>query len=415
MPLEKIVDYIFKQIGEIRQGGRPVFFRKVKRRASILLFVPLAMPVIIIVRLLYPFITIRFGILIGGRIGHFASNTELYLCARDAGIYGKKTYDVFYISLPVSNYQLKKMWERTMPISRYVEFLCWANRYLPGYERHQVPSSDVDIHILLGKTLPHLSFTEEEERIGKKELQKMGLPDDMPFFCFIGRDPAYLNGVHGKNYDYHNYRNMDIKNFIPAVKELTQKGYFTIRMGSVVEEPLKITDSRYIDYATKYRTDFLDIYLCEKCHFFVNGMAGLDGVPRVLFRKPIVQVNYIPILLYQGSSSKTIFIPKKLWHVKDRRFMTFRESFEAGIGRIFHTEQYKQAGIEPIENTPDEITAVVNEMEERLRGVWQTTDEVEELQQRFNTLFQTYKKDEELNSQMHIGAEFLRQNVELLE
>ena len=95
MLLEKVVDYTFKQMGEIRQRGRPVFFRKVKRRAIILLFVSLSMPVIIIVRLLRPFITIRFGKLRGCRIGHFASNIELYLCARDAGKYGKKTYDLF--------------------------------------------------------------------------------------------------------------------------------------------------------------------------------------------------------------------------------------------------------------------------------------------------------------------------------
>ena len=57
MPLEKVVDYTFKQMGDIRQGGRAVIFRKVKRRATILLFVLLSMPVIIIVRLLRPFIT----------------------------------------------------------------------------------------------------------------------------------------------------------------------------------------------------------------------------------------------------------------------------------------------------------------------------------------------------------------------
>ena len=139
-------------------------------------------------------------------------------------------------------------------------------------------------------------------------------------------------------------------------------------------------------------------------------------MPRVLFRKPIVLVNYIPLQLYHGNCSETIIIPKKLWHVKNRRFMTFRESFKPGIGRILKTEQYKQAGIELIENTPDEITAVVNEMEERLRGVWQTTAEDEELQRRFNTLFQTYKKDEEpKHSIISIGTEFLRQNMELLE
>ena len=62
MPLEKVVEYTLRQIGEIHQWGSPVFFRKLKGRALILLFMPLTMPVIIIVRLLRPFIiTIRFS------------------------------------------------------------------------------------------------------------------------------------------------------------------------------------------------------------------------------------------------------------------------------------------------------------------------------------------------------------------
>jgi len=415
---EIVFDYTLKQIVQIRQGGPPVFYEKVKRRSIMLLLVSLAMPFIVIVRLLRPLITIRFGKLRGERIGHFASNTEHYLCERDAGLHGKN-YDFFYINGPICNDQLKKMWGRTLPISRFVAYLIRANLCIPGYKKHQILSlsNEIDIQDVYSKTQPHLSFTVQEERSGKQGLNEISLPDDTPFVCFIARDSAYLNSIFpGKNWDYHNYRDMNIKNFIPAVKELTQRGYYVIRMGSVVKESLNIKEPKYVDYATKYRTDFLDIYLSAKCDFFINSMSGFDAVPRVLFRRPMVQINFIPLHLYDTVRSEVLMIPKKLWHVKDRRFLTFRESFENGIGRILQTEQYKQAGIEPIENSCDDITAVVNEMEERISGVWQTTDEEEELQRRFNELFQTYKTGEDAkDSQIQIGSEFLRQNVKMLE
>ena len=70
-------------------------------------------------------------------------------------------------------------------------------------------------------------------------------------------------------------------------------------------------------------------------------------------------------------------------------------------------------GIEVIENTPEEILAVAVEMDERLKGIWRTTEEDEELQRRFWSL----SKPSELNRVFvaRIGAEFLRQNRELLE
>ena len=60
-----------------------------------------------------------------------------------------------------------------------------------------------------------------------------------------------------------------------------------------------------------------------------------------------------------------------------------------------------------------EILALAVEMEERLKGTWQTTPEDEELQRRFWSLFNHSPLHGTLMS--HIGAEFLRNNRELLE
>ena len=191
-------------------------------------------------------------------------------------------------------------------------------------------------------------------------------------------------------------------------------------MGHIVQKPLGVDNPKVIDYATKYRTEFLDIYLCAKCHFFINGMSGLDSVPDILFRRPMVQVNFIPLQVIRAGSATTLFIPKKLWSTHEHRLLSFREILESEAGRFVLTEQYKKAGIEPIENTPEEISAVVTEMDDRLKGVWQTSDEDEEMQQHFWALFgESVACNPNLKQagiyRARIGAGFLRRYRELLE
>ena len=66
-----------------------------------------------------------------------------------------------------------------------------------------------------------------------------------------------------------------------------------------------------------------------------------------------------------------------------------------------------------MENTPEEITNLVLEMDKRLEGEWLIHKEDEELQKRFWSFF----KKNDLNQVFlaRIGADFLRQNRDLLE
>ena len=110
-------------------------------------------------------------------------------------------------------------------------------------------------------------------------------------------------------------------------------------------------------------------------------------------------------------------IPKKLWLREEQRFMTFREFLEAWeeewSARFPGSIAYEHLGVDVVENTPEEIIAVAVEMDERLNGTWQTTEEDKELQQRFWSTLKFREPNEEFRSRM--GAEFLRQNRELLD
>jgi len=82
-------------------------------------------------------------------------------------------------------------------------------------------------------------------------------------------------------------------------------------------------------------------------------------------------------------------------------------------GKFPTTEDYEKLGTEAVENTPEEITDLAREMDERLKGRWQTTEEDEELQRRFRSLFKGSGSHGTILSR--IGAQFLRQNARSLE
>lgn len=419
---KRLNSFIRKQIKELRERGLSALFRKMRTFLSITLPAALSIPLVFIVRALRPLVLIRFGALSSVRIGHYAINTELYLCKRDIQMHGKRIFDIFYNATAypypafwVSNRQLRKMWARTLHVSHAARWLDMANHWLPGGEEHtiQLPSErDVEGQCRLDSTEPHLTFTAEEEKKGRDALRKLGIPEGAPFVCFHSRDSAYLNDIAPqKNWLYHDYRDTNIQDYVPAIEELTRRGYYAIRMGAIVKEALKTTNPKIIDYAVNGRTDFLDIYLPAKCRFFIGDTAGI-GIVAIIFRRPLARAGFIPLEYLPTWSKADLSIVKKLWLRKKRRFMTFREILDSGVGRFLETQQYEEAGIQPVENTPEEITALALEMDARLKGTWQRTEEDERLQQRFWALF----KPSDLNQVFlsHVGAEFLRQNQELL-
>jgi putative glycosyltransferase (TIGR04372 family) len=377
---------------------------------------PILFPTIIIVRLLRPVLVFRFGQLATSRIGHLALDTELYLCERDAGADRKPTVDFFYHASPVSNQQLKKLWNRRLRVSWLARYLDTVNRAVPGSELHSVRlrrNASKDIHGIIAKTGPRLRFNQDENRQAMHELKTIGIPEGAEFICFTARDSAYLSSWQpDRQWDYHDYRNCSVLNFIPAAEELVKQGYFAIRMGAVVGEALGASNPMVIDYASEHRTDFLDIYLAANCRFFLTSGTGIDSVATI-FRRPVAYANYIPIGYFPSWGPDDLFVPKKLWLAEENRFMKFRQVLDWGAQRLGQTQDYQGAGIEPVENTPEEITAVAMEMDERLKGTWRITKEDEELQSRFWSLFKPHEL--EGVSLPNVGAEFLRQNKDLLD
>jgi putative glycosyltransferase (TIGR04372 family) len=415
--------FVKRQTEQVRRGGIKVFFRKLSTMIKFyrvihvaLFFIPL-LPFIFIVRLMRPVLLFRFGGIVNQRLGHYAANTELYLCERDAGLQPQEAFDIFFNLDPSfnCNRQLEKMWKRCgrLHIWEVGRYLYITNRCVPGYRKHMIAlPSDRDIHDLYKRFPVHISFTPEEENEGYSALRRMGIPEGAKFICFHSRDSAYLNAVFpGGGYYYHDHRDSDIEDFMPAVESLSKRGYYAVRMGAIVKKPLKTDNPFIIDYATRFRTEFLDIFLGAKCAFHLGDACGMNGVP-FIFRRPLATTNSIPLEYIYTWSHYDISIPKKLWLRKEGRLMTFPEILESGVGRYLEAEQYEAAGIDVIQNSPEEITELAVEMDERLTGTYMATEEDEGLQKRFWALFRPSDLNKAFNAR--IGTDFLRKNQNLL-
>ena len=74
-----------KHLNQIKKGGIKVIIKKIRTIIFLTLKIPffiISIPSVIIIRLISPWILIRFGEIRSGRIGHFAKELELYLNAQ---------------------------------------------------------------------------------------------------------------------------------------------------------------------------------------------------------------------------------------------------------------------------------------------------------------------------------------------
>ena len=391
----------------------------------------MALPALLIVftmRLFRRWLVIRVYPLNTSRLGHFAANVELYLCEREAGINvpPRPYVDLAYLppGVPIANRQLALMWSRTIHIwpSWLMAAVHRINRWLPGSELHEVGDNtqkDRDVHNLLGKTPPHLSFTPEEEARGRAGLAAMGMSTDTRFICLTVRDNAYLKTTFPEtDFSYHDYRDSDIHNYQQAVEALAEDGYHVIRMGQVVTARLRSKHPRVIDYASNgMRSDFMDVYLGAKCWFCISVGTGFDALP-LIFRRPIAFVNLVPIGNFFSFLDGGLGIFKKHWSVKDGRCLSIKEIVALGAAYSIAGAEYEQAGICLIENSAEEVTALAMEMVMRLRGGWQPAPEDEDHQRRFWDAFPSAATNSRNGRPMHgricarYGAQFLRDHSE---
>jgi putative glycosyltransferase (TIGR04372 family) len=128
-------------------------------------------------------------------------------------------------------------------------------------------------------------------------------------------------------------------------------------------------------------------------------------------------VNYTALSeFYRRDYEPWLIILKYHWHREKQRFLSLHEIFEIGITNPSRSSEFEKAGVELICNTPQEISDLAIELDERLKGQWQSQPGDEELQQRFWDIIRKHApSDRQISRHVLIGASFLRNNTYLLD
>ena len=336
-------------------------------------FIVLISPIGFFLLLIRPLFRIQFVMIPSTAIGHFAGNVDNFLIDQMVNS-RKKTYYIFYYPLntkPVNN-QLHLMWSRVI----FIVTKKWITKGIVALEllsdkisplgkifyniRGDVfDAGDRDKTGVMAYIPPFLKFTPDEVVEGEKALEKMGIPKGAKFIVMHSRDRAFLATQY--------FRNTEIETFFQAAKYFFERGYYVIRTGARVTNPIPESEYYLIDYATKFRTEFLDLYLSARCDFYFGDSCGFFALS-TCFRKPLAITNQSPLLNGPYFYQKAVLLPKKYWLRTEKRYMPLAEIIEKNLGHLYGEENYEMQGIEVHSNTPDEILSFAVEIELRFNN-----------------------------------------------
>ena len=190
-------------------------------------------------------------------------------------------------------------------------------------------------------------------------------------------------------------------------------------MGAVVNRPFETSNEKIIDYAYNgMRTDFMDIYLGAKCEFCITTGTGFDGGP-MIFRKPLVYVNFSPLFHIHIESEFFTFIPKHHYSKKLEKKLTAKEIVNSDCFYDLDSQAFSNEEVELIDNSPEEIRDVVLEMHKKINHEEFMDDEDKNLQAKFWDIFPNQRKYVGKiyygKRKSTIGSKFLRENQWWLE
>jgi len=384
----------------------------------------LFLPLVLVLRLISPIILVRVGF-IASATGQAIHGCENYLQRKSLGLEPKRSIDVFFFSHPLlADEGIVEILKNgvQVPWRPLIRGLWQANALVPGKSRHLVDLGTFsDPEDLFAQTPPLLVPENHKVRSDFDALRSVGLEPGEPFVCFHVRDSAYGDAnTPRRDKTATDYRNARTENYWEAIQALVSRGYKAVRMGAIVSTDLPQEMDGVIDYARSgLQSGYMDAVLSSQCAFWLGTPAGASMFA-IITRRPIVFVDCIPMGIVSTWRPNDLYIPKKL-RKADGQFATIWEVLRGEIGwpemrngRLSHTQDmYDSRDLTIIDNSPAEIRAVAEEMDDRLTGKVRIRSEREErIQTEIVKLYEA--------SQLHgvararLGSDFIATNPELV-
>ncbi len=209
---------------------------------------------------------------------------------------------------------------------------------------------------------PIVSVDDDERRQFRRTMKSLlGLPEDAWYVVLHVREPGYHLSWHRRN---PGTRNADIATYQKVIDYIIEQGGWVVRAGDQSMQSFPKQD-RVIDYATIPRkSPDLDISLCANCEYFIGTNSGFSLVPGV-FGKRSLLTNWSPMAIPNWYKND-IFVPKKIWHKKQKRFLSAEEMMQSIGGWSQFKKDFDRSDFKVVDNSPEELLAATLEMHEQV-------------------------------------------------
>jgi putative glycosyltransferase (TIGR04372 family) len=257
------------------------------------------------------------------------------------------------------------------------------------------------------------TLSDSHREMGKKVLQKLGLPKDAWFVTLHVREPGYRGETHENTTE--NFRNADPHDYIKAIEAVTSSGGWVFRMGDPSMSDLPPMP-QLIDYAhQEIRSDLMDVFLGATCSFCIGTSSGYFRIPRY-FGVPVLYTNCAPSVEYFSLMEHDLALLSLLKQKNTNKYLSFQELLTPPVSMFQSPKSFNDAGLQSIKNTPEELEAATKEMIKRTNG--NNSPESDDLQKRFKILAEKCGQKHggySVKAFAPISREFLHKHVDLLE
>jgi putative glycosyltransferase (TIGR04372 family) len=258
-----------------------------------------------------------------------------------------------------SNKYLASKWKQELLVfpSWFVSSLHSVGSVFPVLKLNEPKLSITGSMNGLDKTAPHVSFKAKEMEEGRKRLIEIGINPDKPYVCLIVRDGGHYKSKGETESQGYELFNFDIDTFIPAVQHLVDEGFQVIRMGSGFEKPISESVYGLIDYArSKFRSEFMDVYIAATCEFAVSTQTGPDAVC-MLFRRPVLYVDVTSYSQFFFGSKLASWFPARLH--KNGKILNLSEIVNSEIAWFKDSNLFSKNGISQQKSSSSELKELV--------------------------------------------------------
>jgi putative glycosyltransferase (TIGR04372 family) len=202
-----------------------------------------------------------------------------------------------------------------------------------------------------------VTLNKGKRAVAEAERCRMGLPMEAWFVCLHVREPGYWNdAISGAP------RNADIHNYFDAIREITRRGGWVVRMGDASMKRLPAME-RVIDYPfTDSKSALMDVYLISECRAYIGMQSGILDVA-ALFQRPIIMTNMAGWLFPFAQKKGDLALFKHVFSRAQKRFLSVEEWLREPWGATAPNPSQEDYVFH--ENSPYELAEIVREYFDR--------------------------------------------------